>query len=310
VNATSLQTAEPNIVSSSPVRESAPAGFTTPPSFWRPTPTRPPLSRLLRRRLCSRAAAWYARRRLPRFGHVLDWLGVNHPREWINAPTAEIRTRDDGHIVRLDLSDFHQRLAYFMGGSTELELIGLLDAVLRPGDVFVDGGANIGLVSLHAAALVGPSGAVHAFEPLPPVFDELRWHAETNGLRQITCHNLGLSDAAGELTVQVPGWDNWGAGTLGPVPARYDGQVRTAGSVRVARLDDVLDPNDERRMVIKLDVEGFELRALRGMRRTLERRCPAVIAEILPDAVQLEARAGSPIHERKSTVRVLGHARL
>lgn len=239
-----------------------------------------------------RAVFWhvarlYARAELPRFGALLDWLGLNEARWWIDAPVRETTSRWFGHRLRLDLSDYHQRLAYFMGGTTELEVLALMRAAVREGDVVLDGGANIGLLTLAASAMVGARGRVHAFEPLPHVLEELRRHVGENRRGNVDVHGAGLGDESRTVTVRVPGWDNWAAGTLGPVPARFDGQVRTEGSVSVVRADDVLDPHDRRPLFVKLDVEGFELRALRGMAGTIGRLLPAIVLEVNAEMLTL-----------------------
>src|SRR4029079_6403356 len=52
---------------------------------------------------------------------------------------------------------------------------------LRPGDAFIDAGANVGIYTLFAAQLVGPSGSVIAFEPDPGAADRLRENVDRNG---------------------------------------------------------------------------------------------------------------------------------
>lgn len=115
---------------------------------------------------CLRALArLYARFELPRSVEILEALRVNDPRQWTDAPTLECRGCWHGYTLRLDLADYFQRWAYFLSRYHEVPLQLLLRKALQPGDVFVDGGANIGLVSLVAASRVGRSGRVLAFEP-------------------------------------------------------------------------------------------------------------------------------------------------
>lgn len=58
--------------------------------------------------------------------------------------------------------------------------------ILRPGDIFIDIGANIGYFSVLAARLVGPTGRVFAFEPVPPTVERLRHNIKINGVNNIT----------------------------------------------------------------------------------------------------------------------------
>ena len=76
--------------------------------------------------------------------------------------------------------------------------------VLRPGDTFVNIGANFGLVSLVGAKAVGPTGHVHSFEPQPDVAEMLRKSAARNGMKQLAVHEVALSDSEGIMTLQVP----------------------------------------------------------------------------------------------------------
>lgn len=231
-------------------------------------------------RLLWHPVRWYVHREFPRFGHLVNWWGVARQAEWDGAPTVVVRDRVHGFKMRLDLSDFHQRLDYFFGCCTELAILGLLKRALRPGDAVVDGGANIGLITMSAAARVGPGGCVDAFEPFEGVYRWLSWHVRENHLSQVRTHRLGLSDVDETLTFRLPDEANLAAGTLGPLPDRYGGRTRASDQAAVVRGDDVLDPSDRRPLFVKLDVEGFETRALRGLLGTVRRRLPAVVAEI------------------------------
>lgn len=96
----------------------------------------------------------YAYHELPGFGHLLHRVGMNDQPRWSGAPIVECRGRMHKYWMRLELADFFQRIAYFFGGYHELDVISAIDAVARPGEHFADAGANIGLVTLHAARRV------------------------------------------------------------------------------------------------------------------------------------------------------------
>jgi FkbM family methyltransferase len=141
-------------------------------------------------------------------------------------------------------------------------LLRLADA----GESALDAGANIGQMTSLLAYAVGSRGVVHAFEPHPDVFARLarnadRW-ARSPSLGSVKLHELGLSDADGLLPLRTDVFDiNQGSPTLEPPPPdRPATDVRT---VRVRRLDEVLDV-DARVGVMKIDVEGHEIHALRG----------------------------------------------
>lgn len=71
------------------------------------------------------------------------------------------------------------------------------EALLQPGDVLVDGGANIGLFALRGATVVGSTGRVVACEPGPGTMDLLTANAQANGFAMIDLHQVALSDSVG-----------------------------------------------------------------------------------------------------------------
>jgi FkbM family methyltransferase len=225
----------------------------------------------------------YAHAELPRYGYLLHWFGMNDQDRWANAPTVRIRDRFHHHLVELDLTDFFQRIAYFFGCYGELDVLSACGACLRPGEAFLDGGANIGLVTLHAAAIVGPEGRVDACECNPRILPRLRFHAGINRLAQVSVHPVGLGERPAMLPLHLPGTGNAAAATLGPIPDRYGVERTDLGMVRIMPADDLLDPADHRPLTVKLDVEGFEAKVLRGMGRILRLRRPAIITEINPE---------------------------
>jgi FkbM family methyltransferase len=266
-----------------------------------PTPPPRPVVKLRLKRRIKRYGLWhpmrwYTRLEFPRYGFILDWYGINAQHEWLDAPTLTTRERFTGWTIRLDLSDFFQRLEYFFGATTELALVSLMQRAIGRAEVFFDGGANTGLLSLLGASLVGPRGQVLAFEPNPGVYRHLRWHVDQNRISQITCFQAGLSDTTETLPVLMPGTGNFAAGTLGGIPARYGADVTRIGECRTVRADDMLDPADTRPLFVKLDVEGFEVRTLKGMLNTIRRRLPAVVAEVNDEMLQVNGSSSLEMH--------------
>src|SRR5438034_5802906 len=79
-----------------------------------------------------------------------------------------------------------------------------LNRFINPGDAVLDIGANVGLYTVKLSKLVGPVGAVHAFEPVPETFDILQHVTRTLGLKNVVLHNCALADRVGHLKVIVP----------------------------------------------------------------------------------------------------------
>jgi FkbM family methyltransferase len=133
---------------------------------------------------------------------------------------------------------------------------------VRPGMRILDIGANLGLYSVLMARLAGPTGRVIGFEPDPELFASLQDNARLNGV-QVEAHNLALGAAPGELTLHksiINSGDNHLGSPGNPL-------FRRAVMTRVVRLDNLLPQLAVD--LIKIDVQGWELEVLRGMRATL-----------------------------------------
>jgi FkbM family methyltransferase len=158
-------------------------------------------------------------------------------------------------------------------GLYELDTLRLLRRLLKPGHHFVDCGANIGYFTIAAARCVGPGGRVDAFEPDPINRARLEAHLAGNGAPvNVRVHAVALSDSPGQATLYHPteASRNHGEASLF-APADT---ATTAYTVATARLDEQLDrpPN-----VIKMDIEGAELMALKGMGAFLRAAAPPML---------------------------------
>lgn len=162
----------------------------------------------------------------------------------------------------------------FAFGTWERATTRLFRAILRPGDTFVDVGAHMGYFSLLASRCVGPQGRVLSFEPEPSMRQRLIRNLELNGVTCCTVDPHALSDQPGQLTLKKPVGENDGLSTLRP----YAGQAQEV-VIPVETLDRVL-PQDVKVHCVKIDTEGAEHHALKGMRGILSRDHPDVVVEI------------------------------
>ena len=220
---------------------------------------------------------------------ALGRAGVRDDERWRSAPQRETRGLWHGYRMRLDLSDHHQRGAYFYGRLLDLSVQAFMMLALEPGDDCIDLGANIGLLTLAAARAVGPKGRVLAVEPNPDVFARLEWHVEANGLHWVRALCAAASDREATMTLSVPPTRNTGAGTLGRLLPRHGDRVSARHEVRLFSTDALVEQawgpdgvtgRGGGRLLVKIDVEGHETAALRGLRRTIEARWPVVLAEV------------------------------
>jgi len=138
----------------------------------------------------------------------------------------------------------------------------------------LDIGANVGYYTLIAAKLVGPEGRVVAIEPAPDNYARLCRNVELNYSSNVVTVPCAISDAERNLRLSRRVTDNSGAYTLLPV-----GQTRESPRVRVRTLDSVLDELAVRRVdFVKIDVEGFEFKAL--SRSRIFTYQPVIVTEI------------------------------
>ena len=144
----------------------------------------------------------------------------------------------------------------YFGDYHEFNEMHFLRRFLRPGDSYIDGGANIGTYSLLAARMVGPGGKVIAFEPDPVAAARFRENIALNRFTNIEVNEVALSDSPGVIRFSE-GWDVSNR-ILGPMETG----VRVA-EVNTVRLDDHL-AHDTAYAMAKFDLEGSELAALRG----------------------------------------------
>jgi FkbM family methyltransferase len=179
--------------------------------------------------------------------------------KWINGSRIIIRPGETGVTGNLYccLHDFAD--------------MGYLLHVLMPDDLFVDVGANVGSYTILACAAKGAKGI--CFEPVPSTFERLMDNLRINNLAgRVEARNIGLSDEEGELVFTC------GEDTTNHILAG-DEQASHVVQVRVQPLDAVLQGSTP--SLLKIDVEGFEMRVLGGARRILaNERLHSVIMEL------------------------------
>lgn len=130
-----------------------------------------------------------------------------------------------------------------------------IKSVLAPGDVFVDIGANCGLFTLFAARAVGPEGRVLAIEPSPKMVRRIRFNVSANGANNVTIAQTAVGADNGNATLY---------GGNHPGLASLCATVGGSGTeVPVAPLLSLVErANLDRIDVLKIDIEGYEDRAL------------------------------------------------
>jgi FkbM family methyltransferase len=202
----------------------------------------------------------------------------------------------------LPRSVYQRLLAYsksrdFRTGRFREPELDLVDSLVRPSESAVDVGANHGMWTLALSGRAGVGGRVFAFEPVPFTFGTLSAVVRRNRLGNVTLVNKGCSDQTGRVEFTVPmqrsgSSDDLQAhlATRQPVGSSENGNG-TRISCEMTTLDTALDGVEDISL-LKLDIEGAELLALRGAAKLLERERPAIVCEV--DAGFLEGFEQEP----------------
>lgn len=152
--------------------------------------------------------------------------------------------------------------------SREQAITDTVNNLLAVGDCFVDAGANIGFYSVLAARRVGPTGQVVAFEMMPDTAALLREHLQVNACEQAQVIENALSDQVGATVEAQVTVGKFGQASI--AAAASAGADSRAIQVQTTTLDSALEDLAEIRL-IKLDLEGAELLAVRGGSAVLAR---------------------------------------
>ncbi len=145
----------------------------------------------------------------------------------------------------------------------------LLEDTLNPGDTFVDAGANIGFFSVLASRLVGPKGKVVAIEMMPETAARLRHHLALNHCTNAVVVEHALSERGGEIVRATSSAKKFGQASIAAGVA--DNAERSiVHEVETVTLDAALTDCGAIAL-IKMDLEGAELLALRGANAVLAR---------------------------------------
>lgn len=156
---------------------------------------------------------------------------------------------------------------HIVPGSYERDLVDWAREIAPSDKQFVDCGAHMGSWTLVMAAHFRE---VHAFEPQRLIYQQLCGNVALNGLSNVFAHNVGLDEAEGRLTLHRPGVDRGSSSARADVAARFEaeGIALSPETIRVVPLDSFADVLTDVGLV-KIDVEGLELRVLKGALQVL-----------------------------------------
>lgn len=182
---------------------------------------------------------------------------------------------DEGVRLHINTRSFMEWIIFFKG-HYNLGLIRLIHSLLRPGDVAVDIGTNIGQYALVMCRLVGQQGRVYQFEPEPKVRERLKMNIELNNFQNGVVIASALSDRVGmaKLHSFVSGAVNQGNATL--VPTHHPDLLCDI-EVELDTLDNVMRLLSPARVdFLKIDTQGNDIPVLMGAAETIAKFRPRI----------------------------------
>jgi FkbM family methyltransferase len=197
-----------------------------------------------------------------------------------------------GFRLHLDPVQDHgvERSIYYFG-TYEKGTLHILDHILAPGDVFVDVGANIGLMSVFASQKVGEKGRVVSFEPNPKTRAILQKNISLNHCTNIRAEAFALSEQNKKSRI----YDRWdvnrgGASLIAPE------KPTDSYEIEETTFSDFFADTPSIKLV-KIDVEGYELNVLKGARKYLldSPNPPSLVVEFSSDRVNTFGKETVPL---------------
>jgi FkbM family methyltransferase len=202
--------------------------------------------------------------------------------EWAKTKTWEVMTLGkgvprivDGHRFRID-----PRARWLMDENKEPELRRFMSQRVRPNDLLIDVGAHAGFYVMLFCKWAR-EGRVIAFEPNPDTRQVLKRNIALNQLKErVIVEPFAVSDRVSQMDFFMLPAD--GRSRLGQV---FHAEVNRAAKVAITSLDDYLASRPVQPQWLLIDIEGYEIAALRGARRLIEtnRRDLTIVVEMHPN---------------------------
>jgi len=183
---------------------------------------------------------------------------------------VKVRLKENIEMM-LDLCDEGLSYELLINKKREPYVSALLSQVLKPGEIVLDIGSNIGYYAILEAKQVGPKGKIYCLEPVPENYRLLKQNIKLNGLTNIETFQIAAGDKTEKKIMYVPKRYNWSS-FIKPAGLKTVKQV----PVQVVTIDDFLS-DKPLPTFIRMDVEGYELKILYGMKNLLTSSQPLKI---------------------------------
>jgi FkbM family methyltransferase len=207
-------------------------------------------------------------------------------------PASPCRKTINGVLFEFDF-DLDPAVREMYLGSYQVEVVNLMRKFITRGSRFLDVGANIGYLSAIGLGLVGATGEVHSFEPVPEYCSRLRALASANPAYRLTVNQFALGAEQTSARVSTSRLPNIGWATM--VPGLMDAQeIKYSVDTEVQRLDCYIEVHNLANIsLLKIDCEGYEFPILKGLQGFFEtaRGLPPILCEVAPAAYPLSGES-------------------
>jgi FkbM family methyltransferase len=203
-----------------------------------------------------------------------------------------------GFWLRIDpVKDKGVERSIYYTGTYEKGSLAIMKQLLRKGDCFVDVGANIGLMSLYASKLVGTKGKVWAFEPNPDTALILEMNIRINNATNIELSRYAVGKNPGKALI----YDRWDSNRGSASLIKPEGET-ASHEIEVTTLSEFfkkkIKEGGNLPKLLKLDIEGFELEALKGALDLLNsNQAPMLIVECSQQRENTFGKGTDPLYE-------------
>jgi len=220
-------------------------------------------------------------------GKSLGSLITRIPANYYQYPSLSIRkVKRDGIWFELDISDYMEWLIYF---GILVEPRKKLYDLIRNKSVIIDIGGNIGETTLNFAKFAGKKANVYSFEPDSKCYEKLMHNISLNNFENIKVFNFGLGDVDAKYYLASDSRNNKGGNKIHL-------NITEEHNIVVKRLDDVVKEEQIFHVdFIKIDVEGFEYRVLKGAEEIIKNDRPILFIELDENNLKAQGTSGAAL---------------
>jgi FkbM family methyltransferase len=185
------------------------------------------------------------------------------------------RVNRNGINYELDLSCLMQWYVYWDFSAEDRNK---LYSLVKKGDVVFDVGTNMGETLLNFAKLTGETGFVYGFEPDDTNYKDVQKNISLNNFKNVHVFKLAVSDKKETVRFYRPEPHNRG---MNRILGNDQGANASYTTMETTTLDDVIESNNIQQVnLVKIDIEGYEMHAIRGATKTIQRFKPVFFIEV------------------------------